>query len=55
MEQPAINDHPYANHSYMTILFKTLRVDDIIAIFTQVLMERSVLFYCLIVPGFVNK
>ena len=42
LTQPPINELPYVNRSFFDCLFRTLPVEDIVAVFTHLLVERSV-------------
>jgi hypothetical protein len=43
MSQPAILELPYANNSFFELLLDKLKPDDIITIFTVMLLEKKVL------------
>ena len=43
MSQPGIQELPYANHSFFEVLLQKIKPDEIITIFTVMLLEKKVL------------
>lgn len=42
LQQPPINELPYVNYKFFNVLFQLLSPEDIISIFTLMLLEKSV-------------